>query len=66
MYRPPNESAVDRQLFLETAENILQKLSVYDKADYKLLAGDFNFGNIYCKAPILSPKPLDSSAPDLF
>ena len=25
-----------------------------------------NFGNIYCKVPILNPKPLDNSAPDLF
>ena len=32
----------------------------------KILASDFNFGNCFCKNPILSPKPLDSSAPDLF
>ena len=25
-----------------------------------------NFGNCYCKNPVLNPKPLDSSAPDLF
>ena len=37
MYRPPNETAKDHSLILETAENILQQLSTYDKADYKLL-----------------------------
>ena len=66
LYRPPNESALDHQTFLETAENILHKLSNYDKANYKVLAGDLNFGNCYCKIPILNPKPLDSTAPDLF
>ena len=25
-----------------------------------------NFGNIYCKFPILEPKPLDTLAPELF
>ena len=38
----------------------------YDKAQYKLLLGDFNFGNLYCKIPILNPKPLDARASDLF
>ena len=66
LYRPPNESAEDHQHFLQTAEDILQQLSNYEKADYKLLSGDLNFGNCYCKVPILNPKPLDSSAPDLF
>ena len=66
LYRPPNESAENHQQFLETAEIILNQLSNYDKADYKLLSGDFNFGNIYCKVPILNPKPLDATAPDLF
>ena len=27
---------------------------------------DLNFGNCYCKVPILNPKPLDFTAPDLF
>ena len=27
---------------------------------------DLNFGNVYCKHPVLSPKPLDNSAPELF
>ena len=66
LYRPPNESQDDHQLFLQTADNILQQLSNYDKAAYKLIAGDLNFGNCYCKVPILSPKPLDATAPDLF
>ena len=30
------------------------------------MSGDLNFGNCYCKIPILNPKPLDASAPDLF
>ena len=29
-------------------------------------ASDFNFGNCYCKFPLLPPKPLDNSAPELF
>ena len=66
MYRPPNESAENHQHFLETADDILQQLSNYDRAEYKLMSGDLNFGNCYCKIPILNPKPLDASAPDLF
>ena len=65
-YRPPNESAADHQQFLETAENILRKLTSYDSAKYKVISSDLNFGNCYCKSPILNPKPLDSVAPDLF
>ena len=41
-------------------------MSVYNKADYKVFSGDLNYGNIYCKHPILDPKPLDTTAPDLF
>ena len=66
LYRPPNESANDHQNFLQTSELILQRLSVYDKATYKVISGDLNFGNCYCKIPILTPKPLDSLAPDLY
>ena len=44
----------------------MQRLSSYDKATYKVFTGDLNFGNCYCKIPILNPKPLDSRAPDLF
>ena len=66
LYRPPNENANDHQMFLQAAEQILQQLRNYEKATNKVILGDFNFGNCYCKAPILNPKPLDSIAPDLF
>ena len=58
LYRPPNESAEDHQHFLQTAEDILQQLSNYEKVDYKLLSGDLNFGNCYCRVPILNPNQL--------
>ena len=51
--------------FLNETEIILGKLCSY-KADNKIIASDFNFGNTYCKLPILPPKPLDRHAPDLF
>ena len=66
LYRPPNESQADHDLFLNTAEDILEKLSNYDAARYKIISSDLNFGNCYCKFPILDPKPLDTIAPDLF
>ena len=44
-YRPPNESAADHQQFLETAEDILRKLTSYDSAKYKVISSDLNFGN---------------------
>ena len=66
LYRPPNETADDHQLFLNTSEQILEKLSRYDKAIYKIISGDLNYGNSYCKVPVLDAKPLDSTAPDLF
>ena len=65
-YRPPNESHDDHQLFIDTAEEILTNLSNYSAANYKIIASDLNYGNCYCKCPILTPKPLDSVAPDLF
>ena len=40
LYRPPNESAENHQHFLQTAEEILQQLSNYDKAAYKVVSGD--------------------------
>ena len=64
-YRPPNESAADHDLFLDASEQILNNLSMHT-TDNKIIASDLNFGNIYSKCPLLSPKPLDSSAPDLF
>ena len=66
LYRPPNESANDHQLFLQTADNILNQLNDYEKAAYKIILGDLNFGNSYCTDPILIPKQLDSKASDLF
>ena len=36
------------------------------KSDIKIIASDLNFGNIYCKQPVLLPKPLDTSAPELY
>ena len=66
LYRPLNEDADSHRCFLETAESILTKLTNYDKAQYKILSGDLNFGNTYCKVPILTPKPLDNRASDLF
>ena len=41
------ESAADHQIFLETAENILLQLNNYDKAEYKIIASDLNFGNCF-------------------
>ena len=66
LYRPPNEDAESHRCFLKTAESILTQLNNYDKAQYKVLSGDLNFGNIYCKVPVLPPKPLDNPASDLF
>ena len=56
----------DHQHFLQTAEYILSRLTNYDLAKYKIISSDLNFGNCFCKSPILNPKPLDSVAPDLF
>ena len=52
-------------MVLNETEKILTKLSLH-KADNKVFSSDFNFGNLYCKFPILPPKPLDHHAPDLF
>jgi hypothetical protein len=66
-YRPPNESQNEHQLFLDTAEEILTKLNNHSGANYEIIASDLNYGNCYnCKCSILTPKPLDSVAPDLF
>ena len=64
-YRPPTETPESHNTLLQTAENILDKLSSYNST-YKLIASNLNFGNCYCKFPILNPKPLDAKAPDLF
>ena len=34
-----------------------------DKSDNFIQASDLNFGNVYCKFPTLSPKPLNLTAP---
>ena len=65
MYRPPNDTSQSHKNFLETTTCILQKLSTYN-ASQKIIASDLNFGNCYCKSPILEPKPLDSAGSDLF
>ena len=65
LYRPPNETNESHIKFLNTASDILQKLSNYNSSQ-KLIASDLNFGNCYCKFPTLEHKPLDSAASDLF
>ena len=62
-YRPPNSENHD--LFLEETEIILNNLNNHN-AKTKLILSDLNFGNVYCKYPLLPPKPLDDLAPDLF
>ena len=57
MYRPPNETTADHDLFLNVAEDILTKTKNYAACTHIFL-GDLNFGNIYCKEPILRPKPV--------
>ena len=64
-YRPPIENTESHNLFLEVSEDILNNLSNHT-TDNKIIASDFNFGNCYCKYPVLQPKPLDRTAPDLF
>ena len=65
LYRPPNETANCHTQFLETCSNILKDLNNYT-SKYKIITSDLNFGNCYCKYPILTPKPLDAFAPDIF
>ena len=60
LYRPPKHTSDDHNTFLSTTENILQKLDTYP-SDYKILTSDLNYGNIYCKDPLLPAKPLDLS-----
>ena len=59
-----NNSITIPAAFLDTANNILQKLSNYNVTQ-KVIASDLNFGNCYCKFPVLEPKPLDAAASDL-
>ena len=57
LYRPPSETSDNHNRFLEVSEYILNKLSNYN-ADHKIISSDLDFGNCYCKYPILQPKPL--------
>ena len=50
---------------MNTSEDILSSLHTYN-SDNKIIMSDFNFGKCYCKHPVLSDKPLDSIAPELF
>ena len=65
MYRPPNETAEDHELFLEVADTILNDVSNH-QADLRVFVSDFNFGNCFCLEPQLDFKPLDNEAPELF
>ena len=66
LYRPSTQTSVsDYQTFLTAADEVLTKLSNHT-ADNYLFMSDMNFGNLYCKSPILTPKPLDETAPELF
>merc|ERR1712105_539407 len=65
LYRPPNETSQSHDLFLNSTSNILQNLSGYNTT-HKIIISDLNFGNCYCKFPVLEPKLLDAAAADLF
>ena len=66
LYRPSTDNTADKyEEFLNESEVILNNLKNY-KSDIKIIASDLNFGNIYCKQPVLLPKPLDTSAPELY
>ena len=65
LYRPPSETVNSHTLFIETCNDILQNINNHT-ATYKIITSDLNFGNCYCKNPILNHKPLDATAPDVF
>ena len=65
LYRPPLETVDSHTQFIDTCNDILHKINIH-KSNYKILTSDLNFGNCYCKFPLLNPKPLDAMAPDLF
>ena len=66
LYRPSTDNTNDKyDEFLEESEKILENLSRH-KSDIKIIASDLNFGNVYSKSPLLEPKPLDQTAPELF
>ena len=66
LYRSSTQISIDDyQTFLSATEDILTKLQNHPTDNY-VFASDVNFGNVYSKMPILAPKPLDVSAPELF
>ena len=66
IYRPSTQTiAEEYNTFLTAADEIMTKLDSHI-AHNRLFLSDMNFGNSYCKSPILTPKPLDDSAPELF
>ena len=65
LYRPPLETVDSHTQFIATCNDLLPKLNNH-KSNYKIITSDLNFGNCYCKFPILDQKPLDAIAPDLF
>ena len=65
LYRPPLDTVDSHIQFADSCNELLNRLSNH-KADYKILTSDLNFGNCYCKQPILAHKALDATAPDLF
>ena len=66
LYRPSTQtSSEDYENFLSFSEVILRKLDNHT-ADNVIISSDMNYGNCYCKNPILNYKPLDNTAPELF
>ena len=66
LYRSSTQISIDDyQTFLSATEDILTKLQNHPTDNY-VFASDLNIGNVYSKMPILAPKPLDVSAPELF
>ena len=66
LYRPSTQTTNDEyDTFLTAANDILSELQNHN-TDNGIFASDMNFGNSYCKLPILVPKPIDSCAPELF
>ena len=49
LYRPPNHSSEDHNLFLATAQTVLQKLQNFH-ADYQIITSDLNYGIFIAKS----------------
>ena len=65
LYRPPLETVNSHTQFINTCNDVLQNMNNHT-ATYKIITSDLNFGNCYCKYPVLNNKPLDALAPDVF